>query len=100
MRGVFTASECEIHAGRKCSDARLGLLLCLTTSFASLLCALGRQRARENSVAEKSPVYSGMMSYEKAVRELPYLGFMFEMPIVVAGVGVSETHIYCFQGFD
>ena len=29
------------------------------------------------------------MSYEKAVRELPFLGFMFEMPIVVAGVGVS-----------
>lgn len=30
----------------------------------------------------------GMMSYEKAVRELSYLGFMFEMPILVAGVGV------------
>ena len=33
----------------------------------------------------------GMMSYEKAVRELPFLGFMFEMPIVVAGVGVSGS---------
>lgn len=32
-----------------------------------------------------------MMRYEKAARELPYLGFMFEMPIVVAGVGVSES---------
>jgi hypothetical protein len=32
-----------------------------------------------------------MMSYEKAVRELPFLGFMFEMPIVVAGVGVSGS---------
>jgi hypothetical protein len=72
----------------KYRDARLGLLLCPTTSFAALLCELGRQRARENSVAERAPVYSGMMSYEKAVRELPYLGFMFEMPIVVAGVGV------------
>ena len=30
-----------------------------------------------------------MMSYEKDARELPFLGFMFEMPIVVAGVGVS-----------
>lgn len=37
---------------------------------------------------ERAPVYSGMMSYEKAVRGLPYLGFMFEMPIVVAGDGV------------
>jgi len=26
---------------------------------------------------------------QKAVRELPFLGFLFEMPIVVAGVGVS-----------
>ena len=73
---------------RKYRDARLGLLLCPTTSFAALLCELGRQRAQENSVAERSPVYSGMMSYEKAARELPYLGFMFEMPIMVAGVGV------------
>ncbi len=74
---------------RKYRAARLGLLLCPTTSFAALLCELGQKRARENSVAEKSPVYSGMMSFEKAVRELPFLGFMFEMPIVVAGVGVT-----------
>ena len=74
---------------RKYRNARLGLLLCPTTSFALLLCELGRQRARENVVREREPVYSWMMSYEKAVRELPYLGFMFEMPIVVAGVGVS-----------
>lgn len=73
---------------RKYRDARLGLLLCPTTSFASLLCELGRQRAQANSVAERAPVYSGMMSFEKAARELPYLGFMFDMPIVVAGVGV------------
>lgn len=75
---------------KKYRNARLGLLLCPTTSFASLLCELGRQRARENVVRERPPVYSGMMSYEKAVRELPYLGFMFEMPIVVAGVEVRE----------
>ncbi len=74
---------------RKYRAARLGLLLCPMTAFAALLCELGQKRARENSVSERSPVYSGMMSYEKAARELPYLGFMFEMPIVVAGVGVS-----------
>ncbi|MDD2852501.1 MAG: BglII/BstYI family type II restriction endonuclease [Desulfuromonadaceae bacterium] len=73
----------------KYRNARLGLLLCPTTSFAALLCELGRQRARENVVRERPAAYSGMMSYEKAVRELPFLGFMFEMPIVVAGVGVS-----------
>jgi len=73
---------------RKYRAARLGMLLCPTASFAALLCELGQKRARENSVSERSPVYSGMMSYEKAARELPFLGFMFEMPIVVAGVGV------------
>ena len=52
--------------------------------YAALLCELRQQRVRE-----RAPVYLGMMSYEKAVRELPFLGFMFEMPIVVAGVGVS-----------
>jgi len=76
---------------RKYRAARLGLLLCPTTAFAALLCELGQKRARENSVSERSPVYSGMMSYEKAARELPFLGFMFEMPIVVAGVGVSGS---------
>lgn len=74
---------------RKYRSARLGLLLCPTTAFASLLCELGRQRAREDVVRERPPVYSGMMSYEKAARELPYLGFMFEMPMVVAGVGLE-----------
>jgi len=74
---------------RKYRAARLGLLLCPTTSFAALLCELGQKRARENTVSERPPVYSGMMSYEKAARELPFLGFMFEMPIVVVGVGVS-----------
>ena len=79
---------------KKYRDARLGLLLCPTTSFASLLCELGRQRARENVVRERPPVYSGMMSYEKAARELPFLGFMFEMPIVVAGVDISGLNLF------
>ncbi len=76
---------------RKYRDARLGLLICPTTSFAALLCELGRQKAQANSVAEKAPVYSGMMSFEKAARELPYLGFMFDIPIVVAGIGVAGS---------
>lgn len=76
---------------RKYQDAKLGLLLCPTTSFATLLCELGKKRARENSVSERSPVYSGMMSFEKAARELPYLGFMFNIPIIVAGIGVRTV---------
>jgi hypothetical protein len=74
---------------RKYREARLGLLLCPTNVFAGLLCELGSKRAQRDVVRERAPVYSGMMCYEKAVRELPYLGFMFEMPIVVAGVGLA-----------
>jgi hypothetical protein len=82
---------------KKYREARLGLLLCPTNSFASLLYELGRQRAQENVVRERPAIYSGMMSYKKAVRELPYLGDIFEMPILVAGVGVrgSRTQINC-----
>ncbi|MCE5262185.1 MAG: hypothetical protein LLG97_01485 [Deltaproteobacteria bacterium] len=74
---------------KKYRDANLGVLLCPTVSFASLLCELGRQRAMKNSVTERNPVYSGMMTYEKAVRELPYLGFMLDMALVVGGIGIS-----------
>jgi hypothetical protein len=83
---------------RKYRAAKLGLLLCPTTAFAALLCELGQKRAREKSVSERFPVYSGMMSYEKAARELPFLGFMFEMPILVAVVGVSGHDIPCGAG--
>jgi hypothetical protein len=72
-------------------SARLGLLLCPTASFAGLLCELGRKRAQENVVREQAASYGGMMSFEKAARELPYLGFMFDMPIVVVGVGVTGS---------
>ena len=58
--------------------ARLGILLCPTNAFAQLLCDLGQRRARIRSDdnSKRLPSYSGMMSYEKAMRELPYLEFM------------------------
>jgi hypothetical protein len=34
-----------------------------------------------------------MMSFEKAARELPFLGFMFDMPIVIAGVDINGQGI-------
>jgi hypothetical protein len=72
-------------------SARLGMLLCPTASFAGLLCELGRKRAEVNNVREQAASYGGMMCFEKAARELPYLGFMFDMPIVIAGVGVCVS---------
>lgn len=76
---------------RKYREARLGILICPTSSFAALLCELGRKRAQEHVVREYPARYSGMMSYEKAVRELPLLGFMFDMPIAIAGLEIGTT---------
>lgn len=70
--------------------AHFGILLCPTDAFAQLLCELGRERAavkqRDNS---RPPKYSGMMSYEKATRELPFLQFMLNGGIVVAGIDIE-----------
>lgn len=74
--------------------ARCGVLLCPTDAFAGLLCELGRQRAAKKRVSGGStqPTYSGMMSYEKALRELPRLRFMLSAPIVLAGVDVETVN--------
>jgi hypothetical protein len=71
--------------------ARLGVLLCPTNAFAQLLCDLGQRRAmtRKGSGAKHQPTYSGMMSYEKAIRELPFLEFMLVSSIVIAGIEVQ-----------
>jgi hypothetical protein len=55
-------------------EARFGILLCPTNVFAQLLCDLGQRRAalKRKSSTEHRPTYSGMMSYEKAIRELPF----------------------------
>jgi hypothetical protein len=77
--------------------ARLGILLCPTNAFAQLLCDLGQRRAIErrttNRASEKSmsrPSYSGMMSYEKAMRELPFLEFMLTGSIVIGGIEIQR----------
>jgi hypothetical protein len=72
--------------------ARLGILLCPTNAFAELLCDLGQRRAliKRSSQAKGQPYYSGMMSYEKAMRELPYLRFMLTSSLVIAGIEVNR----------
>jgi hypothetical protein len=70
-------------------NARFGMLLCPTNAFAQLLCDLGQRRAmakRGEKAARAS--YSGMMSYEKAMRELPFLAFLLSGSIVIAGIEV------------
>jgi hypothetical protein len=73
--------------------ARLGILLCPTNAFAQLLCDLGQRRAsnRRGSGAKRRPSYSGMMSYEKAMRELPFLEFMLTCGTVIAGIEIQRS---------
>lgn len=70
-------------------ESRFGVLLCPTDAFAQLLCELGQKRAavkrHDNNLV---PKYSGMMSYEKAIRELPFLQFMLNGGIVIAGIDI------------
>jgi hypothetical protein len=72
--------------------ARLGILLCPTNAFAQLLCDLGKQRAlvRQGAGRVRAPSYSGMMSYEKAIRELPFLQFMLITRTVIAGIEIQS----------
>ena len=69
-------------------SAPRGILLCPTEPFARLLCDLGQRRAaaKRKGTAHKPPSYSGMMTYEKAAREFPYLRSVFTERIIVAGI--------------
>lgn len=73
------------------SCAKFGVLLCPTNAFAQLLCELGQKRAaaKRANASAKAPVYSGMMSYEKALRELPYLKFLLSAGLVLGGIEIE-----------
>lgn len=73
-------------------QAKLGVLICPTNAFAQLLCDLGQRRAaaRRKEQDKRRPSYSGMMSYEKAMRELPFLEFMLTSPLVIAGIEIAR----------
>jgi hypothetical protein len=72
--------------------AHFGVLLCPTDAFAQLLCELGQERATvKRRDKGRAPRYSGMMSYEKAIRELPFLQFILNGGIVVAGIDLGDS---------
>jgi hypothetical protein len=79
-------------AHRFCSSL-CGILLSPSEPFANLLCELGRKRAgaKRREPGQKPPVYSGMMTHEKAMRELPYLEFMLTGKVIVAGIELSRS---------
>ena len=77
---------------RRYRSARCGILLTPTQPFAHMLCQLGQKRAlaRRHSGLSKPPVYSGMMTHEKAARELPFLSFFLDAQMIVAGIELSR----------
>lgn len=73
----------------KYKQGLFGVLLCPTAAFAQLLCELGQKKAyAKNKSKARPPQYSGMMSYEKAIKELPYFEFFLQGQIVVAGIDI------------
>lgn len=67
-----------------------GILLCPTSSFANYLCDLGRKRARNKGYHNVAVSYSGMMTHEKAIRELPCLEHILTERVVLAGVDAYD----------
>jgi len=67
----------------------LGGLIVPTFDFANVLCEIGKQKAlgkaRQLGI-ERTPTYSGMITFEKADQEFQHLKFMLNMPIVVMGI--------------
>lgn len=63
----------------------LGGLVVPTKKFAKHLCELGSKRAVEKSNGNKS-MYSGMMHFEKASIEFPYIKEIFKIPFFILGI--------------
>jgi hypothetical protein len=90
---VYYQDYMKFELASRHRHSRLGILLCPTNAFAQLLCDLGQQRAmaRMRPGAKRRPTYSGMMSYEKALREFPYLQFMLASRMVIAGIEIQTA---------
>jgi hypothetical protein len=69
---------------------QFGVLLCPTASFASYLCELGKAQAHAKRNDNKQVRYSGMMTYEKAIRELPYFSHFLNAKMIIAGLEVKR----------
>jgi hypothetical protein len=67
--------------------AKYGMLLSPTVAFANMLCELGQKRAfAKRGMTGKTPSYSGMMTFEKALREFPHLSFIITHPLIIGGL--------------
>jgi hypothetical protein len=65
----------------------LGILITPTLGFANVLCEIGKQKALQRG----RKTYSGMMHFEKALKEFHYLRPLFDMPIVLLGIDICPS---------
>lgn len=77
----------------KYQQYQFGILLCPMASLAGYLCELGKIIAQKKHSDNRQSKYSGMMTYEKAIRELPYLAHFLNSKLIVAGLDVEKGGI-------
>ena len=74
----------------KFQQYQFGVLLCPTASLAGYLCELGKINAQSKRSDNRQSKYSGMMTYEKAIRELPYLSHLLNTKLIIAALDVEN----------
>jgi hypothetical protein len=74
----------------KYQQYQFGILLCPTATFAGYLCELGKISAQKKHSDNRQSTYSGMMTYDKAIRELPYLAHFLNTRLIIAGLDVDN----------
>ena len=65
-------------------EIQLGALITPTIGFVNILCEIGKQKALQRG----RRTYSGMMHFEKALKEFRYVQPIFDMPIVMLGIDI------------
>jgi len=75
---------------KKFQHYQFGILLCPTSSLAGYLCELGKINAQNKRSDNRQSRYSGMMTHEKAVRELAYFSHFLNTKLIIAGLDVES----------
>jgi hypothetical protein len=89
---VYYQDYIKFLVAEKYHQYQFGILLCPVASFAGYLCELGTINAQKKRSDNRQSKYSGMMTHEKAIRELPYLAHFLNTKLIIAGLDV-ENHV-------
>jgi|GEM_PF-857395 len=87
---VYYQDYIKFLVAEKYHQYQFGILLCPMASFAGYLCELGTISAQRKRSDSRQSKYSGMMTHEKATRELPYLAHFLNTKLIIAGLNVAN----------